>query len=520
MQLENKNIFYGKVKDVNDPKGIGRIRVEPKIEQIAFLYPTDWNPNTDKWGPKDPIIFLPLLPMYISQIPKVGEFVNIVYANNEERYDANKFYIQGPLTRPWNVAFEDYDSAQGVLANGENLKQVDNFIDDQTGKINVNLEGIFPKPGDNAFLGRGSSDLVMIENTEDGSSNALMRSGKFRITGPNANIPIIKNDLRSFVQLSSYELENVSTGIESQEIETYENISTKLYVQWELNNLPLTSITYDGSVKLYSLPKNNENLKVDKINESINILNGLPIEPLYTLIFTGKTLDQTSKIINNFISGINEGKIQINGYTNYPAGNGEILTDQFPFFYGPSYNTYQYISGGFDQLTLDNVALSIKTKLLYNKITLSDGYEEKGSGLVWEKSPPKLGVLKNTETKIVETRDYIKNPITYSVVGGDKLMLLSHRSQGKFAIDLKDTLYGIPQSMLATTIVEKTDPMVRGKELLNFLSLITNFMLTHVHAFPGLQPIPISKDGTLATDIRQQLADANNTMLNQNIRIN
>ena len=36
--LSNKNIFYGEVKDVNDPLGIGRIRVEPNIELITYVY--------------------------------------------------------------------------------------------------------------------------------------------------------------------------------------------------------------------------------------------------------------------------------------------------------------------------------------------------------------------------------------------------------------------------------------------------------------------------------------------------
>ena len=34
----NKNIFYGEVVDIDDPKGIGRIRVEPKIELIKYIY--------------------------------------------------------------------------------------------------------------------------------------------------------------------------------------------------------------------------------------------------------------------------------------------------------------------------------------------------------------------------------------------------------------------------------------------------------------------------------------------------
>jgi len=515
--LNNKNIFYGEVKDVNDPLGIGRIRVEPKIELITYVYPVDWDPNVDKWTLKDPLVFLPLLPMYISQIPKEGEYVNIMYANNKERYDGNKFYIQGPLSRPWNVSKESFISSQSVLASLENSSQATSTIDPQTGKVRVSLEGVFPKPGDNAFLGRGSSDLVMVENSTDGSSSALLRSGKFLSSG-NENIPVKKNDGRSFLQLSSYQLENVDAGTDVIEREVFEDIQTKYYVEWSLDNTSTTATTYDGKVKLYSLPKDNENTKVSQINESVNILDNTTISPLYTLTFTGKTLGDASEIINDFITGVNEGKIQVDGYINYPAGDGESLFKQFPFFYGPSYDTYQYFNDIND--TINDFQLTLKVKLLYNNITLSKGYTERGSGLVWKKTPPKLGILKNPITDRVKKRDYISNPVTYSVMGGDKLYLLTHRSSGKFAINLKDTLYGIPQQMLATQLETKTNSMVRGEEIISFLSLLTRFVLFHVHPFPGVPPVPTASDGTLASEILQRLVTADNIILNKNIRIN
>lgn len=515
--LNNKNIFYGEVKDIDDPKGIGRIRVEPKIEVIAYIYPVDWNPDVDKWTIKDPLVFLPLLPMYVSQIPKVGEYVNVIYANNDERYDGNKFYVQGPLSRPWNVNFESYNNSQSVLASGENLKQSESIIDPQTGKVRVSLEGVFPKPGDNAFLGRGSSDLVMVENPNDGSSSALLRSGKFLSSG-NENIPVVKNDGRSFLQLSSYQLENVDAGTDVIEREVYEDIQTKYYVEWSLDNTSTTATTYDGKVKLYSLPKDNENTKVSQINESENVLDNITISPLYTLTFTGKTLEDASEIINDFITGVNEGKIQVDGYINYPAGDGELITNQFPFFYGPSYETYQYFNDISD--TINDFQYTLKVKSLYNNITLSKGYTERGSGLVWKKTPPKLGILKNLVREEVNKRDYISNPVTYSVMGGDKLYLLTHRSSDKFSINLKDTLYGIPQQMLVNQIQNNTNSMVRGEELISFLTLLTRFVLFHVHPFPGIPPVPTASDGTLSSEILQRLATADNIILNKNIRIN
>ena len=298
----------------------------------------------------------------------------------------------------------------------------------------------------------------------------------------------------------------------------YEDIQTKYYVEWSLDNTSTTATTYDGKVRLYSLPKDNENTKVSQINESVNILDNTTISPLYTLTFTGKTLGDASEIINDFITGVNEGKIQIDGYINYPAGDGELITNQFPFFYGPSYETYQYFNDISD--TINDFQYTLKVKSLYNNITLSKGYTERGSGLVWKKTPPKLGILKNLVREEVNKRDYISNPVTYSVMGGDKLYLLTHRSSDKFSINLKDTLYGIPQQMLVNQIQDNTNSMVRGEELISFLTLLTRFVLFHVHPFPGIPPVPTASDGTLSSEILQRLATADNIILNKNIRIN
>lgn len=149
---QNKIIYYGKVVSVNDPKGIGRLRIEPQTEIMKYVYPNDFVFGVDEWTNKDPLCFLPLIPYFFWQTPKVGEFVNIIYANKEEMYDANKFYIQGPVSRPWNNKFEDYTNSQSVMASGENFKQSESIIDPQSGKVRVTLEGVYPNQEITLFL--------------------------------------------------------------------------------------------------------------------------------------------------------------------------------------------------------------------------------------------------------------------------------------------------------------------------------------------------------------------------------
>jgi hypothetical protein len=105
-------------------------------------------------------------------------------------------------------------------------------------------------------------------------------------------------------------------------------------------------------------------------------------------------------------------------------------------------------------------------------------------------------------------------------MGSDKIFLLSHRSTDKFAIDLRDTLYGIPQTKLVDDITNSTNSMVRGEELLSLLQLITRFLVSHVHPFPGVPPVPVATDGTQVAEILAKLAVSDNVILNKNIRIN
>ena len=220
------------------------------------------------------------------------------------------------------------------------------------------------------------------------------------------------------------------------------------------------------------------------------------------------------------IRGVNEGEISWDPSLGYP---NQTISNQFPFFYGPDQTTYEYIVTGFASLAnaTSNILQSSKVMLLNNKVSLSYAYDERGFGLVWKRSPEKLGILPELKSVEIEKRDYLVQPVTYSVLGGDKLYLLTNKSKNKFQIDLKDTLYGIPQSKLAIDIYNRTNSMVRGEELMVLLNQIVDFMLTHVHAFPGLPPIKeYPNAGVSGRKIQETINNAENNILNQNIRIN
>jgi hypothetical protein len=133
-----------------------------------------------------------------------------------------------------------------------------------------------------------------------------------------------------------------------------------------------------------------------------------------------------------------------------------------------------------------------------------------------------FGEQPTIKTDTIDVTGFKQTPVTYGTMGGDFLYLLSHKSKipSKGEIDLKETLYGIDQNRFTNEIQLKTDPMVRGDQLMELITLIVDYLASHVHPFPGIAPIPISTDGTSIETIRQKLLDKDNTILNQNIRIN
>lgn len=506
--LQSKVIFQGHVNDNQDPMMLGRVRAIPIYERYQDSLPEGWDEERDKWTSKDPFIFLPLLPYYVNQVPKIGEYINIFFYNKKERLDNSKFYIQGPITRPQNNFKEEWTNSQTMLASGEFFKPANELKNRKTGVTDPKIFGIYPEPGDNALLGRGTSDVVVREDY------VLLRSGKLdplQSSSADFNIPT-PNDKRSFVQVSTFGLEKVKSGSTTvtnvvQEIKYVKNL-----VEWEVTNLSGT--TFNGSIKLFSL-KEDENTKHPKVTLSSDLTNYIS-STLYQLNFTGKTSDETTQIINQFIQGVNNGKININGYTSYPSQDGVNLENQFPFYYRPSKSNSELS----ENITTTTVIDSQNFTKIYNNVKLIQSAPNPGYGLIWQQNV--FGQQPTINRTKVEGSTYNQTPVTYGSMGGDFIYLLSHKSKipSKGQIDLKGTLYGIDQEKFTNELQPKTDPMVRGDQLMSLLQEIVNFLVSHVHAFPGLAPVPVATDGTAVETILQKLLDKDNTILNQNIRIN
>jgi len=503
----SRPIFYQvKILDNQDPMMLGRVRATLLIDNYEDIVKgiENWN-ETKKWTVDDPFIFNPLMPYFMYQVPKVGEFAQVMYVNRDFKYE-NQYYIQNAFSTPtatnfeWNVGANKFTGTGVQLKNPTSLKNQDG-----TYKNNVTYKGVFPEPGDNAILGRGSADLIVKQD------EVLLRAGKFTDQILQANQPPVANEQRSFVQLSRFNLTKkkgeTKTITQSEEI----IVSIKYLIEWTIINPENTQNKFSGQVYLYQL-------KPDLSTNSKNLTIGSVIAENLKQISVIQSFESLSKsevivYINDFIKSCNSLTTLKNGTQLFSS---EL--NKFPIFYRPNNLTYSVLkpstNKGFGSSTIKNLTD------IFNQIKLYPALKQGGYGLIYAKN--QVGKPLNFKSTEVTSETFLNGQLTYGALGGNKLFLLSQSSSipGKQKINFADTLYGISEEKFVDDILPNTSSLVRGEELLELVNLIVRFLITHTHAFPGEPPIRVTQDGSTTSSILAEMQNATTKILNEYIRIN
>jgi hypothetical protein len=368
-------------------------------------------------------------------------------------------------------------------------------------------------------LGRGTADLILKEN------EVLLRAGK-SLNISTKNLPT-ENQNRAFLQLSNF-LQERTLGQEETSISLKENVQlVKKMIIWDIENLENIADVYNGSVSIHnvipSIKTNTRNFKLDSIK---NLSIGTDFGPaLDTLTISNKNFNDTVYLINKFIEGTFKSDIVITGY----SFNQQNFKDPFPFIVTPSKITYEK-GVKFSPNTITNDVKEVVNFLRFKSaIKLVEGNTKSGFFLVSGKKgdTPLIGPQSDPITQTIQPAIYTDRPISYGVMGANRIYLLSQDSPSPNGrkISLKDTIYGIPQERFVgsdeNSIANLTFSSVRGEELIKLLNKIYSFLEGHVHPFPGMKPVPVAaKNGQTITEIGQLLANASQTILNGNIRIN
>jgi hypothetical protein len=238
-----------------------------------------------------------------------------------------------------------------------------------------------------------------------------------------------------------------------------------------------------------------------------------------------KTFDEVIFIFNQFIDSVFQGEVKLQNYTvNSP--NNFSDPSRFPFVVIPSKITYQ-TAFRFSTPNNDNEIIEQNNfGKFYANIKVKNSDYDTGFFIVSANNNdlPTFNSLSRPVSQDVTVIDVKNSPITYSILGGQRIYLLSHDSQGpKGRIDIPETIYGIEQDDFVKDggIYDKSYPTVRGDELVKILRKMFEFVKGHVHPIAVVPPVPVSSgNGQTTVEIDQLLANAESTMLNQEIRIN
>jgi hypothetical protein len=512
--MENNSIFFqAQVIDNEDPMMLGRIRAKLLIDNyndiIKSINDPIWNEEKDKWTARDPFVFNPLMPYFMYQVPLINELTQIIYVNKDFKF-LNQYYIQSTFSSPTTTKFEYYVGGNKFTGTGSQLtppkplKNQDGTFTDQS--IH---KGVFPEPGDNAILGRGSADLVIKQD------EVLLRAGKFRGTSLEPNIPPVGNSKRGFLQLSRFGLrkqkqpDKIITELNEQ------IVLVNYLIEWVITNPENTQEKFAGSVYLYRLKNdlstNSKNLTVDSVVKEN--LKSLVASESFSLL----SKSEVATFINNFIQTCNTSNVTKSGIKLFSQSD-----NKFPIFYRPNNLTYNYIKSSVPSsgTTTDSTTAYKNVSEIFNQIKLNNALKISGYGLIYAQG--KVGTPLNTTRTVVPQSSYFANQTTYGALASDYLFLLSHNSSipGKGKINFDDTLYGISLDQFVDEITPKTSSLVRGEELLELINMIVRFLTTHTHAYPGLPPVSVTQDGSNIPDMLTELQNAYTKILNNNIRLN
>lgn len=501
--MSNQLFYQCVVMDNQDPMMLGRVRARLLSDNYSDVVKSFRNPpfneEKDKWTDRDPFIFNPLLPFFYYQVPQIEELINVLYYNNDFKY-RNQFYVQAMFSSPYRVQSEYFVGSQKFTGLGVQFTNATPIKNQDGTYPNSSLKGVFPEPGDNAVLGRGSADVVVKQNS------VLIRANKIKKSF-NPNFPPSANNKGGFLQITKFESSINNQGTKEFGQIKEEVQSVNYLVEYNIINPSNVQDKLTGAIYLYKL-------KPDLRTNSQNLTVSSNVDDLKSLIFTQDFIalssQETINFINNWLNIFNS-QDTINGRKIFSEGS------KFPIYYRPSSSNYTIINS---LPTVENTQERKVLNEIYSKIQLNSTFRKNGFGLIYTQN--KVG----TPVKITKTKANVfglsQEPVTYGTLGADKVILLSQQSNkfGKEPINMSDTLYGIDETKFVEEILPKTSSLVRGEELMELLNLIVRYLVTHTHSFPGLPPVPVGHDGVRVEQILTEIQNASNKILNENIRLN
>lgn len=506
----SRTLYYGKVLDVNDPANLGRIRCVPQdwlqSSYTQGLSVEDEARNTNgKWSINDPFLVYPLLPIFLYQVPKIDEFVHVVFYDNKKQ-ENNRFYIQGTFSNFDSMYKDEYKSMVAGLAAGERNKEVGrNIITPQTLEATkTENNGLYPNPGTVALLGRKNSDILLPEN------GVMLRTNK-EFRNPQG---VTFNKNYSFSMLQTYPSKTTETEVSTSNVtlSVYQNL--RYLIEYNVyGGMGTIGGKYSAYIEVYAIsPYKKVSTSAFTTNEFVEITDESKLGPIYRKDFISTDFRTIVNACKGIIKNLNNNnRLGIQNEIQIP-----LPAPVFPFVYSPSIDLFNLSIKGTE-------AEKTNAKNFIRNIFLNQTQSSPIYGLVSEKDT--MGILKQPKEIKTETPKPTIGATTVNMAASNFHFFLSHDTQvGVNRINFQDapitTGNTIDEGFIWNTVYPNTNSMVRGEKLLELLEKMAQFMISHVHPYHGMPPVPTSMGGVTSQEILTKIFNGYQEILNQNLRLN
>lgn len=476
--MNNKILYEGKVIDVEDPKGLGRIRVEPQewyIDNVKNI--REFNDNTDKWVDNtDPFIFRPFLPNYLNIIPQEGEPVILLYTDTELQHFGG-YYIPMSITDRAKPDSASYEQRSKYSRRGLNYEKSPDLLDEFGNFKRKLYDGAFPTKDEFGFSGRGNSDVRFT------NKSLIMRAGQMNMEQTKRQGVPIRDSNPAMVQLTLFDdiTQKSQVGV-SEEVE-FQTKQMSSLIEYNIifngtNNFNYTLSLYDisnsdnvnsRSMGLYSLPTSKNLVTVVSNEQPLSNINDVISEIRY---YIKKTLQKANKGNHGRVNEINDNVKQNKGMKN-----------TYPFYFRPTNDTYVNAQEGNGYTINDLEKLRVKTR--------------KGWGLVFDnkemdtpsitRTVPKYGTRSIGSKKVITQLSDINLLLSYENNTASDGIPIDFNTISNKEIDAEQ---------IGKMLDDNTYSMVRGEKLYELIFSMYQFLISHVHnpAAPGVSTPEIRRN--------------------------
>ena len=237
-----KHLVIGEVKIVDDPKGLGRIKV--RIKGVIGLGGDDSKADVDlPWA-------FPLMPKMFNIQPKVGESVYIFNFGKDKQH-VDRVYIGPIISQSQKLNFDShYGSALAGFSFGT-----------QAANVNItnvpDLNGVFPKPNDVTIQGRFNTDITQKDN------EIIIRAGKFEPSTQTFENPYtfkFNKTTQAFIQIKNdVKLKN------DMQFLNFDNLSSEKGTVTNIVSNKINLITHSGGYPRFNVTNQTDLISEDEL---------------------------------------------------------------------------------------------------------------------------------------------------------------------------------------------------------------------------------------------------------------